>query len=72
MVSYMTDTDRGEVRPRYPIRDGMPALDLPFQRCRDCRAPVVYGPAICSFCLSEHVEWVLAEREGEGRWRGAE
>jgi hypothetical protein len=64
MVSYVTDTDRGEVRPRYPIRDGMLALDLPLQRCRDCRAPLVFGQAICSFCLSEHIEWALARREG--------
>ncbi len=69
-VSYMAGVDRGEPRPGDAIRDGMPAPGLSLPRCRDCKAPMTYGPAICSFCLSERSEWVSAKREDEGRQRG--
>ena len=62
----MANVDGSEPEPRHPIRDGMPTHDLPLQRCRDCEALMAYGPAICSFCLSEHLEWVLDNREGKG------
>lgn len=55
-MSYVASLDRGEPRPRHAIRDRMPAHRLALQRCRDCRALMMYGPAICSFCLSEHLE----------------
>jgi uncharacterized OB-fold protein len=35
-------------------------------RCRDCKAYAFYGSEVCSYCLSEHLEWVSPE-EGANR-----
>lgn len=48
-----------------------PPGDMPrLQRCRDCRAYMLYGPDICSYCLSEHLEWSLDDETEEDRSLG--
>jgi uncharacterized OB-fold protein len=49
--------------PREKATAGRPGL----QRCRDCKMYMLYGPDICSYCLSEHFEWVSADPEEEDR-----
>ncbi len=62
MYLLMPSTDDREPPPAGPPQDGPPAGK---PRCRDCREYLLYGPAICSFCLSDHVEWVSDARQRE-------
>jgi hypothetical protein len=68
----MAAVDDREPPPTGLPRDGRPARKPKLQRCRDCREYEVYGPAICSYCLSERLEWVRAAREKEGHPPGTE
>jgi hypothetical protein len=31
--------------------------------CRDCKAYTLYGPEVCSYCLSERLEWLSPDQE---------
>jgi uncharacterized OB-fold protein len=46
--------------------DGRPGL----LRCRDCKAYMLYGPEVCSYCLSERLERVSPDEKGETRSLG--
>ncbi len=35
------------------------------QSCSGCRAYMSYGPEICSYCLSEHLEWPSPDQDEE-------
>ncbi len=65
MYFPMPSTDDRKPPRADPPQDGSPAGKPRMQRCRDCREYLLYGPAICSFCLSDHVEWVSDARQRE-------
>ncbi len=48
-----------------PFWEGTKARELRLQRCRDCGQHIFYPRSICPFCLSEHLEWVVASGRGK-------
>ncbi len=57
--------DERRPRERYQRRgqtlDGRPGL----LQCRDCKAYMMYGPEICSYCLSEHLVVASSDQEDD-------
>jgi hypothetical protein len=48
-----------------PFWQGTQARELRLQQCRDCGKRIFYPRAICPFCLSEHLDWVVATGKGK-------
>lgn len=48
-----------------PFWEGTRSHQLRIQRCRDCRKYIFYPRAVCPFCLSEHLDWIVASGKGK-------
>lgn len=66
----MATEDEHQPTPATPPRDGSPPLKPRLLRCRDCKAYTLYGPEVCSYCLSEHLEWLSPGHKEREQLRG--
>jgi hypothetical protein len=55
--------DERRPRERQQRRNEMPDGRRSLLLCRDCKAYTLYGPEVCSYCLSERLEWLSPDQE---------